>query len=167
MSIHRLDALFLDYGTYHKAAWNKMLHRIGIPLIVFSLLGMLARASVVVGSLRIDAAGVLIALAFLFYLSLDTLLAFATFAGAVLFYLSARELPLAANVMLFLGGWILQFIGHALFERRSPAFLRNGVHLLVGPLWIIDEVTGRSRRRRSKAGEKVAHEVSGPRPAHP
>jgi uncharacterized membrane protein YGL010W len=36
---------------------------------------------------------------------------------------------------LFVFGWILQFVGHAI-EGNQPAFFRNPVYLLVGPLWL-------------------------------
>ncbi|HVF55837.1 MAG TPA: DUF962 domain-containing protein [Pyrinomonadaceae bacterium] len=38
-------------------------------------------------------------------------------------------------LVLFVGGWILQFVGHAI-EGNQPAFFRNPVYLLVGPLWL-------------------------------
>ncbi len=37
---------------------------------------------------------------------------------------------------LFILGWILQFVGHAI-EGNQPAFFRNPVYLLVGPLWLV------------------------------
>ena len=37
---------------------------------------------------------------------------------------------------LFIVGWILQFVGHAL-EGNQPAFFRNPVYLLIGPLWLL------------------------------
>lgn len=36
---------------------------------------------------------------------------------------------------LFVVGWILQFVGHAI-EGNQPAFFRNPVYLLVGPWWL-------------------------------
>ena len=36
---------------------------------------------------------------------------------------------------LFVGGWVLQFVGHAI-EGNQPAFFRNPVYLLVGPVWL-------------------------------
>ena len=36
---------------------------------------------------------------------------------------------------LFIIGWILQFVGHAI-EGNQPAFFRNPIYLLVGPLWL-------------------------------
>jgi uncharacterized membrane protein YGL010W len=37
---------------------------------------------------------------------------------------------------LFVLGWILQFVGHAI-EGNQPAFFKNPVYLLVGPLWLL------------------------------
>ena len=38
-------------------------------------------------------------------------------------------------LLLFVVGWILQFVGHAI-EGNRPAFFRNPLYLLVGPLWL-------------------------------
>jgi uncharacterized membrane protein YGL010W len=38
-------------------------------------------------------------------------------------------------LLLFLVGWTLQFIGHAI-EGNRPAFFKNPVYLLVGPWWL-------------------------------
>ena len=37
---------------------------------------------------------------------------------------------------LFLVGWVLQFIGHAI-EGNRPAFFKNPMYLLVGPWWLV------------------------------
>jgi uncharacterized membrane protein YGL010W len=37
---------------------------------------------------------------------------------------------------LFVVGWILQFVGHWI-EGNQPAFFRNPVYLIIGPLWIV------------------------------
>jgi uncharacterized membrane protein YGL010W len=42
--------------------------------------------------------------------------------------------PLA--LALFVVGWILQFIGHAV-EGNQPAFFKNPMYLLVGPWWLL------------------------------
>jgi uncharacterized membrane protein YGL010W len=36
---------------------------------------------------------------------------------------------------LFIVGWILQFIGHAI-EGNQPAFFKSPVYLVVGPWWL-------------------------------
>ena len=40
---------------------------------------------------------------------------------------------------LFVVGWILQFIGHAI-EGNQPAFFKNPMYLLVGPWWLARRV---------------------------
>ena len=42
---------------------------------------------------------------------------------------------------LFVLGWVLQFVGHAI-EGNQPAFFRNPVYLLVGPLWLARRALG-------------------------
>ncbi|HYK20117.1 MAG TPA: DUF962 domain-containing protein [Pyrinomonadaceae bacterium] len=37
---------------------------------------------------------------------------------------------------LFVVGWICQFVGHAI-EGNQPAFFKNPVYLLVGPVWFV------------------------------
>ena len=37
---------------------------------------------------------------------------------------------------LFIVGWILHFVGHAI-EGNQPAFFKNPVYLLVGPMWLL------------------------------
>ena len=37
---------------------------------------------------------------------------------------------------LFVVGWILQFVGHAI-EGNQPAFFHNPFYLLVGPWWLV------------------------------
>lgn len=40
---------------------------------------------------------------------------------------------------LFIGGWILQFVGHAI-EGRPPAFLKNPLYLIIGPYWLVKKI---------------------------
>ena len=37
---------------------------------------------------------------------------------------------------LFLSGWILQLVGHAI-EGNRPAFFGNPIYFLIGPLWLV------------------------------
>jgi uncharacterized membrane protein YGL010W len=40
------------------------------------------------------------------------------------------------SLILFVVGWLFQFLGHAI-EGNQPAFFRNPVYLIIGPLWIL------------------------------
>ncbi len=42
----------------------------------------------------------------------------------------------------FVVGWIFQAVGHAVYEKNRPAFFRNLLHLLVGPLFLVNELLG-------------------------
>src|SRR5260370_17012371 len=56
------------------------------------------------------------------------------------FYFAGAALPVWLNVTFFVIGWILQFVGHSVYEKRQPAFMTNAMHRLVGPLWILNDV---------------------------
>ncbi len=40
---------------------------------------------------------------------------------------------------LFIVGWIFQFVGHAI-EGNQPAFFKNPMYLLAGPMWIVNRL---------------------------
>jgi uncharacterized membrane protein YGL010W len=136
-----VHALFADYASYHQTIGNKWFHRFGIPLIVLTIFGMLARVPIAtIRGFRLDAGILLIALAVLYYLVLEWRLALAMLVVSVAFYLTGGWLPLWINIALFILGWIFQFIGHSVYEHKSPAFFRNATHLMIGPLWILNDV---------------------------
>ncbi len=39
-------------------------------------------------------------------------------------------------LVLFVVGWVFQFLGH-IIEGNQPAFFRNPIYLIVGPLWLV------------------------------
>lgn len=143
----RVRAAFRDYGADHRTRGNRLCHAIGVPLIVFSLLGLCARIGASEGLLgptlipalaapRADAGFALWLVSLAYYLRLDPRLGAPFSICTFGFYLVARETSLAVNVACFILGWGFQLVGHARYERRRPSFLRNLSHLLVGPLWI-------------------------------
>ncbi len=136
-----IQTLFADYAAYHQTAGNKFFHRLGIPMIMLSLIGMLTQVPLVdVATVRIDLAMVLIAAAVAYYFVIEWRLAVAMIAISVAFYFIGAAIPLWVNAVLFVLGWIFQFVGHKVYEHKNPAFFRNFVHLLVGPLWILNDV---------------------------
>ncbi|MFO1518932.1 MAG: DUF962 domain-containing protein [bacterium] len=52
------------------------------------------------------------------------------------------------GVGLFVGGWILQFLGHA-FEGKPPAFFKNPKYLVIGPLWLAQKGMRKLRGKES------------------
>src|SRR5438105_1099313 len=131
-----IRSLFADYAAYHQTPGNKVFHRVGIPLIMLTLIGMLARAGVG----HLNAAVALIAVAEIVYFMLEWRLAIAMLIVSVALVFGGWAIPFWFNVALFLLRWMLQFIGHIVHEHQSAAFLTNFLHLLVGPLWILNDV---------------------------
>jgi uncharacterized membrane protein YGL010W len=125
-----LTRLFEDYSSYHRHPANKLCHYIGIPMIVFTLVGLLWKLNPGV------AAGVaLLAVLYDLRLSVRLTVPFAIF--VLLSGVLAPGVPAGILWAGFLLGWALQFVGHFLYEKRAPAFFDNLRQLLVGPLWII------------------------------
>jgi uncharacterized membrane protein YGL010W len=139
-----LQAHFADYAAFHRTSGNQACHLIGIPLIVFSLLAMLAQAPLfAVGGFTVTLAEVLIVAVTLYYFTLDAALAAGMLAFSAASAWLGRSVPFTASLAVFVLGWVLQFVGHYVYEKRSPAFFRNFTHLLVGPLWILAKVSRR------------------------
>lgn len=64
------------------------------------------------------------------------------FAGVVLAALMHWRLGLG----LFVGGWVLLFLGHRI-EGNKPAFFQGAVYFLVGPVWVAKEIIDGLRGR--------------------
>jgi uncharacterized membrane protein YGL010W len=138
-----IESLFADYAAFHQTKGNKAFHRLGIPMIMLTLIGMLARVVLFDGGRwRLDAGMLLILVAEAYYLAIEWRLAIVMLAISVACYFIGSSMPLWLNAALFVLGWIFQFVGHSVYEKRQPAFLRNFVHLLIGPLWIVNDVVG-------------------------
>jgi uncharacterized membrane protein YGL010W len=76
-----------------------------------------------------------------YYVVLDPRLALSMLVTVSILDFAARALnsPMFA-LILFVAGWIFQAIGHAVFEKNSPAFLKNLVHLMIGPIFLLNEI---------------------------
>ena len=69
----------------------------------------------------------------------------------------------SAAAALFVVGWSFQFLGHAVFERRRPAFVDDLSQTLIGPMFVVAKMLVRlgiatrsrtvfERRRREAVG---------------
>ena len=107
---------------------------------MLSLLGMLSVVRIPFGNATLNAAMILIFAGLFYYFLLGWRFGIAMVAASIILYLVGAALPFWLNVAIFVLGWILQFIGHGVYEKRSPAFTKNFVHLLVGPIWILNDI---------------------------
>jgi uncharacterized membrane protein YGL010W len=134
----RIDVLLADYGQAHRAPGNVVCHTIGITLIVFGVFSMLNAIAI---STVWTASEVLVALTSAWYVALDVPLGLAMLGAESLFDLAARLTgDWRVGAAAFLVGWVFQGIGHRVYEKNSPAFFRNLVHLLVGPAYLVNKL---------------------------
>ena len=143
----KIATLFQDYYSYHRHPMNQKLHYFGVYTIVISLLGLLSFVTFG-GSqfqnqlIRPDLGLTLVVGGLFFYFYMDWKLAIPFTLVLMGCYFLGRSLPLEALIALQIGGWIVQFIGHLKFEKKSPALFKNATHLLVGPFWLFAKMIG-------------------------
>jgi len=148
------ETLFADYGAFHQTSGNVCCHSIGIPLIVYGVFVFLVHLPMGIAptSFRITGAELLYVIASIYYLVLDLRLGTLMIPAAGLLLFAAHGFSSwPAGLTAFVVGWTFQGIGHAVFEKKSPAFLRNGIHLLVGPLFLLNEGVRIRPRSSSKS----------------
>ncbi len=135
--MRRIDALLAEYGASHRARGNLACHAVGITLILFGTLSVLHTVRIAGGWTGSE---VLLAAAFGFYLTLDGPLGLAVAGAGAILDLAARAVgDWRLGAAAFVVGWIFQAIGHAVYEKNSPAFFRNLVHLAIGPGFLLNE----------------------------
>lgn len=133
----RVDDLLSDYGAHHRTRGNLVCHAFGVTLIVFGILSMLARLRLG----PVTAGEILVAVVVLYYATLDLPLAGAMLAAFLALDAGARAADdWRVGLAAFLIGWVFQAVGHAVYEKNRPAFFKNLQHLLVGPLFLVNEV---------------------------
>lgn len=143
MDANTMDRLWTDYQQQHQTRGNRICHMIGIPLIVFGLLGLLSIRLVTIAGWPIELSLIIVLVVGGIDIALDAKLGALMLVSSFLLYLVARSLRDAAWTIpagLFVVGWVCQYVGHGIYERRQPAFYKNLVHLLIGPLWVLDHV---------------------------
>lgn len=129
----KLEHYFSNYTKYHQTKGNKLTHYIGIPLIVLSTFGLFSKIQL---TSWLDMGFILWLISAIFYFRLDAQLALPFSVLTFAMYLLSCVVNWKIHLGFFIVGWILQGVGHYVYEKNSPAFLTNLSHLLIGPFWI-------------------------------
>ena len=134
------------YAAYHQDARNKATHFIGVPLIVLSLFIPLAWLRIDVGGVPITAAMVFAGVVLMYYFALDFALGAAMLVLNVVLLWAGHAIAGLGTLqgwigfaVLFVGGWILQLVGHV-FEGRKPALADNLFQIFVAPIFLCAEL---------------------------
>jgi len=134
------------YSSYHRDPRNRLTHFFGVPAIVYAILILMSYGWIPLGGVEISLAAIFVAVMLVYYLSLDWMLGLAM---AVIFIpmcwaaQATAALGLATGLtvfgIVFVGGWIVQLIGHK-FEGNRPALLDNLFQTLVSPIFLTAEL---------------------------
>ena len=139
--------LLTQYAKYHRDRRNIVSHFVGVPMIVFGVLVILARPVLPVFGLSLTPAWIAFALAALWYLTRGDVVLGITTSIAVAVLLKLGEQVSSGSVQswliwgggFFLVGWLIQFIGHW-YEGRKPAFVDDLIGLVVAPMFVTAEL---------------------------
>ncbi len=140
-----LKEYLIEYSQSHQHPINILIHKFCVPLIMFSLLGILKALPVpLTWPLWLDWSTFLIAGAMIFYIKLKNVrvvMALTIFLGIQLLILEAlRPRFFLLCVGLFILSWIGQFIGHKI-EGRKSSFFKDLLFLLIGPIWTLKTIS--------------------------
>ncbi len=141
----KIQALLAEYGVSHQNSTNKLIHWICVPLIFFSIVGLLYSVQFpvkITETLNLNLAMILLVLAIGYYFRLSFSLAigmllFSVACIAACYGLEMAGLPVwLVSIVIFVLAWIAQFYGHHI-EGKKPSFLKDLQFLLIGPAWIM------------------------------
>ena len=144
-----VDQLLEEYGESHQHPANKLIHWICVPLIFFSIVGLLwsipnGFVTAILGdSPYANWATLILVFVLAYYGSISV----ALMAGMAVFLIlclfiaknldQLYETPLwLISVVIFFIAWAGQFYGHKV-EGKKPSFLKDLQFLLIGPAWLL------------------------------
>lgn len=139
--MHTLEHYLDEYAQSHQNPKNILIHKICVPTIMFSVLGIFKAMPVPAEwPLWLDWSWIIILGALLFYVSLKK---WKIFMAMVLMILPQvlllewlRPRFFLLSLLLFVLAWVGQFVGHFI-EGARPSFFKDLLFLLIGPIWVV------------------------------
>jgi uncharacterized membrane protein YGL010W len=152
MASDLFDRQMAMYTSFHRDGRNRLTHFFGIPAIIVAVLVALAAFPLKMGPLGsiggwpATLADLVALLIWLLWIALDLGLGLAMAVVVIPGLIIAHAVAGGASPsvtwivagILFVGGWVLQLVGHA-YEGKRPAFLSNLFQLLIGPMFLMAE----------------------------
>ena len=151
-TIRPVDIYFDKYAESHQNPTNKLIHWICVPLIVFSLFGLIWAIPFpyikFLGQYNgfLNWASFLVAFSCYYYYKLSPILSYLMLILLFAFSYGIIELDTVHKtggpalwqtcLAIFVLSWIGQFIGHKI-EGKKPSFLDDIKFLLIGPIWLL------------------------------
>lgn len=142
----KIDLLLEEYGSSHKNGLNKTIHWICVPIIFFSIFGLVRSipTPAFFDSIPyLSWASILLILALGYYITLSFPLTLGFIVWGTIVVLGneylfqyGRLYLLISSILFFVIAWIGQFIGHGV-EGKKPSFLKDLQFLMIGPAWLM------------------------------
>ncbi len=143
---------FNEYAESHQNKTNQSLHYICVPLIFFSIIGLLMsipatpiKNTINLSNPLLENWAVIVAFAIsIFYMRLGFWylieMLFVILISIIANFLLGDMINLLyASSTIFVLAWAGQFYGHKI-EGKKPSFLMDLEFLLIGPLWVIQKL---------------------------
>jgi uncharacterized membrane protein YGL010W len=143
---------FDEYAVSHQNTTNQRVHYICVPVIFFSVIGLLMSipATLLENTFGLynplvenwaAIIGVIISffymrLGFWYFIEMLFVMLLCIIGN---FWLGNNVNLLYASLTIFVFGWIGQFWGHKV-EGKKPSFVKDLQFLLIGPLWVIQKL---------------------------
>jgi uncharacterized membrane protein YGL010W len=135
----------VDYTQGHGDRVNGVMHVIGNPIIFIGVVLPLCLVPVTLLGVDISVAPILVIPALLLWMSWDFGLGLGIAVAAVLLLWLATTIANNVTVVsmwiiavtLFVLGWVLQIIGHQVFEGKRPTAINNPVQSLIAPMYMM------------------------------
>jgi len=148
---------FDEYAISHQNETNQLVHYICVPVIFFSVIGLLMSIpneflertfglynpfienwATVVG---IIISFFYLRLGFWYFIEMLFVILLCIIGN---YWLSNNTNLLYASITIFVLGWIGQFWGHKI-EGIKPSFIKDLQFLLIGPLWVIQKLGSKKK----------------------
>ena len=139
-----------EYAESHKHPVNIKIHWICVPLIMLSIIGLLANIQIHINVLsayhKFNHACIILVLfgcIYYYFLSKSLLLGMipvSIFMLMIISWLSTFSYPLwLTSLIIFVISWAGQFYGHKI-EGKKPSFFKDIQFLMIGPLWLLSKL---------------------------
>jgi uncharacterized membrane protein YGL010W len=138
-----------EYAESHQNSTNQVIHKICVPLIMFSLLGILwliPTPELFTKFSNMNWSTIFGLFCLVFYALLNfrmfigmALMLIPMFYGIIFIANNYSKNMLSIMILIFVLAWIGQFIGHKI-EGKKPSFLKDLSFLLIGPLWVLNSL---------------------------
>ncbi len=143
-----IKSLLDEYGESHQNKVNKKVHWVCVPLIFFTIFGLLRcipfPQTPFLAQTNLSWSSLVLIAVWIYYFNLSKMLSLGfiiwgslVYAGNEFLYENlGRMNMLYLSLILFGLAWVGQFIGHKI-EKKKPSFLKDLQFLLIGPAWLM------------------------------